>query len=165
MGSKWGKPLAIDSKVKTAEKLLENFSKFRKIGWKQNAFPQLNPGEMMMLWTISRMSNEMNVVLKTSDISTALNVAPPTVTQQLNGLESRGYVERRIDHGDRRVMRVRLTEQGLVVLENAHDELLSAMTGLVEHLGEEDSNKFVELLERVHTYFQDTGPTAPNSPR
>jgi DNA-binding MarR family transcriptional regulator len=86
-----------------------------------------------------------------------MNVAPPSVTQQLNGLEKQGYVERKMDKEDRRVVRVSLTSKGQIILKQASDDFLSSITGLVNYLGEQDSLVLTDLLVRVSDYFQRVG--------
>jgi DNA-binding MarR family transcriptional regulator len=112
--------------------------------------------EMHLLSTIGRITNETGAGPKVSDISHLLNVAPPTITQQLNALESRGLVERQMDTGDRRVIRVTLTPSGHAIILKAREAFIAALTGLVEYLGEEDSNRLADLLQKAYTYFHES---------
>ncbi len=91
--------------------------------------------------------------MKVSELSNTLNVASPTITQQINNLETHGYVERSIDKEDRRVVRIKLTEKGLQAQRKAAEAFLVTVNGLVEYLGEEDTEKLAELMTKVSYYF------------
>lgn len=146
----------------TAQKLLETFSRFRRLSWRQSSIEGFTAGEIHLLSTIKRMleENQNESGIRVSDISHLMNVAPPTVTQQLNNLEARGYIARNMDTGDRRVIRVTFTEKGERVLQKVFDNFTSTVTGLVAHLGEEDSDRLADLLQKVYTYFQEHRPPA-----
>ena len=148
-----------------AQKLLEAFSRFRRLGWRQSPIEGVTHTEVMILNIIMRMTGETGVGARVSDISSHLNVAPPTVTQQLNNLETRDYIERQIDKEDRRAIRVTLTPSGLVVLEKTHNDFIASITGLVEYLGEEDSDHLANLMAKVYDYFEKYPDARVKQPR
>jgi DNA-binding MarR family transcriptional regulator len=141
----------------TARKLLDVLVRFRRHGWQQSSLGGLTRGEVGTLFHIWKAGEEDEAGAKVSDISTLMNVAPPSVTQQLNALEKQGYVERKMDKEDRRVVRVSLTSKGQIILKQASDDFLSSITGLVNYLGEQDSLVLTDLLVRVSDYFQRVG--------
>lgn len=141
----------------TARKLLEVLVRFRRHGWRQTSVEGLTTGEIATLFNIKKAAAEDDAGAKVSDISSLMNVAPPTVTQQLNSLERQGYIERKMDKEDRRVVRVSLTSEGVSILQKASDDFLVAIMALVGHLGEQDSNTLADLLARVSDYFQGVG--------
>lgn len=148
-----------------AQRLLETFSRFRRLGWRANPIEGVSHAEFMILNIIKRMTSELGVGARVSEISNELNVAPPTVTQQLNNLETRDYIARQIDKGDRRVIRVTLTPSGLVLIEKAHNDFISSITGLVEYLGEEDSDQLSNLMNKVYDYFEKYPDARVRQPR
>ncbi|QQZ62306.1 MarR family transcriptional regulator [Paenibacillus sonchi] len=83
----------------------------RKTHW-QHTVEGHKPSEMTLLITIARRSREGEEGLKVSEISRFMGLTPPTVTQLINSLEAKQMVERLPDANDRRVVRIRLTEQG-----------------------------------------------------
>ena len=141
----------------TARKLLDVLVRFRRHGWQQAPLGGLTRGEVGTLFHIWKAGEEDEAGAKVSDISTLMNVAPPSVTQQLNGLEKQGYIERKMDSEDRRVVRVSLTSKGQIMLKEASDDFLTSITGLVNYLGEQDSLVLADLLVRVSDYFQGPG--------
>jgi DNA-binding MarR family transcriptional regulator len=93
--------------------------------------------------------------MKVSEISKRLQVTSPTVTQLLKGLEMHGLIERHIDPVDRRAVGVKLTREGEKVAQQAADAFTASMRGLIEYLGEEQSNQLVELLSKAFRYFSE----------
>lgn len=88
-----------------------------------------------------------------SDISRSLHVAPPTVTQTTNSLEAQGLIERCVDKKDRRVVLLKLTDQGETAVKKALDGFMDLFNGLIDHLGEDKSHQLIDLLSEVFTYF------------
>src|SRR5438552_16751636 len=88
-----------------AQKLMEAFVQFRRLHWKHSPIAGLTRGEFMVLSCLKHAAAHEAAGIKVSDISNILNVASPTVTQQINSLETHALVERSIDDEDRRVIR------------------------------------------------------------
>ncbi|RHW41733.1 MarR family transcriptional regulator [Neobacillus notoginsengisoli] len=141
----------MDSEI--SQKLINTFMQFRKTGWHTKKIAGCNPSEFKLLIVIKKGMNEGTEAMKVSEISQKLQVTPPTVTQLINVLEKDGLVERTIDPKDRRAVKIRLTEQGLEVTLKAKQAFRETFLGLIDHLGEEDSHKLAELLEKVNEYF------------
>ena len=72
-------------------------------------------------------------------------------------------VERQADVSDRRVVRIKLTEQGKIITRKARDHMETTLKRMVEYLGEEESDHLAELLLKVHAYMEDNPP--PNLDR
>lgn len=157
--------MTILTENKSAQRLLETFSRFRRLGWRQTPLEGVTHSEIIMLNIIQRVTAETGKGMRASEISTFLNVAPPTVTQQLNNLETRNYITREIDKDDRRVIRVNLTPESRAIIEKAQRDFISSITGLVEHLGEEDSNHLAELMNKVYDYFENHPDARGKQPR
>src|SRR4051812_43895152 len=138
-----------------AGKLQEAFARFRRLHRRVNPVAGLAPSEIGVLMCIKREVPHDGTGIKVSDISNLLNVASPSITQQINSLETHGLVERRMDKEDRRVVRVTLTDKGECLVDKASEAYMSAFNGLVEYLGEEESEHLAKLLSRVVTYFEE----------
>lgn len=98
-----------------------------------------------------------------SEISRFLGLTPPTVTQLINSLEAKQMVERQADPSDRRVVRIKLTEQGKIITRRARDHMDATLNRMVEYLGEEESDQLAELLLKVYAFMEDNPP--PNLDR
>lgn len=140
----------------TAERLFAAFMGFRRGNWRPHqALSGLTPGEAWIIFAIKRMVPPDSPGVKVSELSKLLLVTTPTMTQQINNLETVGFVIKSADPEDRRVVRIRVTPKGDAAIQEAHEAFLAAMNGLVEYLGEEDSNRLAELLTRAFTYFNE----------
>lgn len=137
-----------------AQKLLEAFTQIHKVNWKQSPIASLRSSEVRVLFSVKKLMKSEIPGVKMSDISSALRVASPTITQLINGLETNGFVERTMDKEDRRAVRVRLTAKGEGAIEKASEAFFNAFNGLAEYLGEEDSNRLAELLSKTFAYFE-----------
>ncbi|MCM3714147.1 MarR family transcriptional regulator [Alkalihalobacillus oceani] len=93
--------------------------------------------------------------LKVSDLSVALRVTSPFVTQQVNLLEEKGLIQRQRDAKDGRVVRIHLTEEGWVAAEEIEQNIYSIFSGLTAYLGKEDSDKLAELLTKALNYIEE----------
>lgn len=138
-----------------AQKLMRSFMQFNKTGWHQRTVAGCKPSEIRVLFCIKGSIQPGATEIKVSEISKLLHVTSPTVTQLLKGLEANGMIERRIDLVDRRAVGVRLTRKGEGVTRQAMYALATSLQGLIEYLGEEESNQLVELLSRVFRYFSE----------
>jgi DNA-binding MarR family transcriptional regulator len=128
---------------------------FNKIGWHQRSIAGCKPSEIKVLFCIRKGAKSNAPEIKVSEISKLLYVTSPTITQLLKGLEANGLVERHIDPTDRRAVGVKLTEKGEMVSQQAADTFSDSFNGLIEYLGEEQSNQLAELLSKAFRYFSE----------
>lgn len=112
------------------------------------------PGEIMVLYFISTNVKNDGPGLMVSEISGKLNVTSPTVTQHINSLEAQELVERQSDPTDRRVVRIRLTEKGNSYIQRINEARLQMFVDLVDHLGEEESVRFAEMMRKASDYMR-----------
>ncbi len=139
----------------TAEKLMRSFMQFHKAGWHEHSVAGCTPSEIKVLFCVAKGMKHNNAIITTSEISKLLQVTSPTVTQILKKLETNGFVERRADDIDRRVVRITLTEKGQGVAQQARAEFRASLDALIDYLGEEQSNQLADLLSRVSQYFSE----------
>lgn len=139
----------------TVEKLFSAFHQLRKVKFSPPVLDGLTHGEMILLFHINRLYEDEKQSVKISELSKYMKVASPTITQQINNLEENGYVIRKMDKRDRRVVRVEVTEKGEAIMKRAGEKFHEFFEGLVEYLGEEDSVKFAELLLKASDYVNE----------
>ena len=140
----------------TAQKLLQSFIRFKKAGWNRQDHPSNKPSETMVLLMLNKNSLDDSGMMA-SELSTLLHVTPPTITQLINGLETNGLVERNVNPSDRRAVRITLTKRGRMASERAIEAFNASFSGLIEYLGEEESNQLADLLSKVNRYFDECG--------
>ena len=150
----------------TAQKLLRALMQFKRADWHQTATMGYKPSELRVLFCLGKglraTTHELEKDLrpdmhemKVSEISKRLHVTPPTVTQLIKGLEANGLVERNVDPIDRRAVGIKLTEKGEKITSLAVNDFLASITGLIEYLGEEQSDQLAELLVKTARYYNE----------
>ena len=139
----------------TAEKLLRSFMQFHKAGWHEHSVAGCTPSEIKVLFCVGRGMKHNNAIITVSEISKILRVTSPTVTQILKKLEANDFVERHADGIDRRVVRITLTDKGQDVVHQAKEEFHASLDGLIDYLGEEQSNQLADLLSRVSHFYHE----------
>ena len=138
-----------------AQKLLQALDQFQRAKWHEHqTFEGCKPSEIRVLFCIKN-GAKAGIPMKVSEISKRMQVTSPTITQLLNNLEPNGLVERQIDPEDRRSVGIRLTEKGERVTERAWEGFLTALQGLIDYLGEEDSERLTDLLGKVLHYIEE----------
>ena len=93
------------------------------------------------------------------EIARAKHVSPASVTNMLKRMERDGWIERRRDPQDERVMRVYLTEKAQAVREEAHASFHQIDDEIAGALTEDERTEFRRLLLKVF------GQLAPASGR
>jgi DNA-binding MarR family transcriptional regulator len=82
-------------------------------------------------------------------------VTSGTMTNRIDRLSARGFVERYPDPDDRRGVIVRLTAEGKAAVDGAFTALLEAERGLLDALPERDRRKLASLLRTLLAPFGD----------
>ena len=76
----------------------------------------------------------------------------PDLTRLLDRLESRGWLVRKRDTRDRRVVHIRITDVGLRLLAQLDEPIRELHRRQLAHLGEQKLKQLIELLEEVRRY-------------
>jgi DNA-binding MarR family transcriptional regulator len=139
----------------TEQKLLSALTQFKRLAWHRRVIAGCKQSEIRVLFCIREGTNPDLPEMKVSEISKQLGVTSPTITQLLKSLEAHGLVERNIDATDRRAVGIKLTAKGAMVAQQARDAFLASIKGLVEYLGDEQSDQLAELLAKVFHYFSE----------
>lgn len=145
-----------------AHRLFTAMRQLHKTHW-QHGVEGHKPSELTLMICIAKRDHSPDKGLKISEISRFLGFSPPTITQLINSLEAKNMVERHPDPSDRRVVRVKLTDQGKELTRKAESYRDAALNRLVEHLGEDECNQLTESLLKVHAFIKDNPP--PNLDR
>ena len=115
----------------------------------------IRPGEMLMLAELAEQENEARVPgqgLTVSELGAIFGTSPSSVTQHVNPLEKAGYLIRRPDEKDRRVVRVCLTDAGREKMRSTQKKMLEESCRLAAFLGPEDTDHLIRILYRVKAY-------------
>jgi DNA-binding MarR family transcriptional regulator len=144
----------------TEHKLLRALMQLKRLELNRQSIAGCKPSEIRVLFCVKKSTNLTLPEMKVSEISKRLQVTSPTITQLLKGLEANGLIERHIDSIDRRSVGIKLTQKGEAVAQQAMDTFSASMNGLIEYLGEEQSNELAELLSKVFLYFSEREASA-----
>ena len=118
----------------------------------------LSQGEYLVLRNIWLSNNGMSSNqghIKAADLSDILKLSRPSITRILNDLERRGLITRNIDSEDRRSVKVELTEEGIEAIEKANRRILSIAERLVVSLGDSDTDKLIELIDKLTEIYKE----------
>ena len=154
----------------TAERLSQSLMQFNKafMQFHRDGMNQHIAGHKMseigVLVMISKGAKCGARDMKVSEISKMMHVTSPSITQVLKGLEADGLIERRSDPTDRRTVWIAPTEKGEEVARKAHEAFSTTFRGLVDYLGEEQSNQLASLLSTAFRYFNEKTSSMPQSP-
>ena len=86
-------------------------------------------------------------------LAQALNITPPTATNTLQRMERNGWVRRRRDKTDQRIVRVYLTEKAGTLHEEVRNKFRELDRELTTVLSENERNILVASLLKVHHHL------------
>ena len=109
--------------------------------------PKLNQSESGVFFAILQITSEKPGadLFSLGELNSYLDYTRPNLSQTINKLEDKNYVERVILKDDRRMTYIRLTPDGKNMLRENYDAILNRMNIIKGILGEEDTERFIEL--------------------
>jgi DNA-binding MarR family transcriptional regulator len=137
------------------KRMMETFERFFKADWRKQSFLGIKPSEIRVLLCIHNLSSYGQHGVTVSEISKKLSVTSPTITQMIKSLFIHGCIERTKDLNDRRIAYIKLTDRGEQIVEKALLRYKIIFSGLIDTLGNEQSNALIKLLNQVYTYFDE----------
>ena len=93
--------------------------------------------------------------VKAADLSDLLELSRPAITRILNSLENRGFIVRNVNKKDRRSFAIELTETGIEAIEKANRRILGFAGKLAELLGDSETDKLIELIDRLSNILKE----------
>ncbi|PKG23567.1 MarR family winged helix-turn-helix transcriptional regulator [Niallia nealsonii] len=136
-----------------AQQLLHSLRKFRKLADINLSFNGYKRSEIIMLFIIHQENNKNEKEITISQLSSALKITSPSVTQVINVLEKDGVVKRINDKEDGRIVRIALTEKGASLTKEILQKIEEKYIHLVQYLGDKKSDQLISLLQEVSDYF------------
>jgi DNA-binding MarR family transcriptional regulator len=136
-------------------RLMQAFFRLHRQKHRTSPVQGINPGELRALRCLKKFDSGQGVMV--SQLSAQLGVTPPFVTQMTNNLVQKGLVNRSRDPADRRAVRLQVTPRGKDTIDKASAELSASFQGLAEHLGPEQSEALIGLLDRACKFFEEGG--------
>mgnify|MGYP000156244411 CR=1 FL=1 len=140
----------------TVNRFVDTFENLARTERKIQPALGIKNSAVRVLLCIGSLSHDKQQVINVSQISNKLQVTSPTVTELIKNLSSKGYIERCTDAKDKRVVDIKLTSKGEKFVQKVLSYYDTLFSGLIERLGEEQSEKLVELLDQVCLYLNET---------
>ena len=122
---------------------------------KKNSVDGLTRSEYELLVMLVISLGDDKQAFTVTEISNLLQITPAGVTHLINPLEEVGYIERLQAPKDRRVVLIGLTEKGNQVAGTLILDIQEQLSGLINHLGEKDSETLFRLLSKSINFFND----------
>lgn len=138
-----------------AKRLLETLSRFKRTTNKSYLDDVLPQRDYMVLHIIShhkqKSSDDPSAPpgIKVSELSEILRITSPSVSQMINALEEKQYVERITTKNDRRVVYIALTKQGQAVLEEANKAFVTLTNEIISELGVDQTEQLIRLIDQL----------------
>ncbi|MDX9691078.1 MAG: winged helix DNA-binding protein [Acholeplasmataceae bacterium] len=129
------------------QKLDRSLQTFRRSGIYKRSKTTLSDADIMVLFCVSFCDTNQKV--KLSDIAKTLRVTLPAVTHKVNDLVEKEYVEKETSDKDLRITFIKLTENGKNYVESIRDAYYEPLKHLVKHLGDEDTDNLIRILDKI----------------
>lgn len=149
--------------VELAERLRLSATRLARL-LRQQSDTGLTPSQLSALSAVDR-----HGPLTLGALAEHERVAPPTVTKVVAKLEADGFLRREVDPEDRRVARLTVTPEGLVLLTEIRARKDAWLTERISDLGSEPRARLAAALDVIDHLVagegRDAGGSAGPSPR
>jgi DNA-binding MarR family transcriptional regulator len=119
-------------------------STFRRILWKQALELDLNYSQAQMLFHVARHPGAL-----VSDAARSFGITLPAVTQLVDRLEAKGFLERAEDRRDRRQVHLYLTRDGERLARGLEDLQVRGLAEVLNRLSSGDRKEVIRGIERL----------------
>lgn len=141
---------------KRARALAEKLGTLGRLGHQMRTADTRPTGAVAILAVIDhhgRLTGEQQVRL--GQVSHLLHRSMPSVTRSASQLEQEGLVAKTVSPQDRRGVCLSLTDRGRDVLAQSYDARISAIQCVLERLGEGDTDRLLDILDRLGQIMDD----------
>lgn len=87
--------------------------------------------------------------LTTTELAQKLAVTPGAITQFVDGLVEKGFVKRRVDKDDRRIIRIALTKKSHTIFHKFKSQYYAAMKPQFQAFSESELTHLLQLLQKT----------------
>lgn len=142
-----------DSVVKEFYRLLHRIHQCRPNISKQS---ELSNVEFFMLMEISLLKEHGREEITLGDIIECTDMTMSAASKKISILEKKGYVIRKASSKDKRNINIMLTESGEKICEDEKRKKHEWVTKILSEMGEEDSRKMFELVDKLFDIIEKT---------
>lgn len=137
---------------KQVEELMESFQSlrrsvtFRPLG--SSLIPRITPSQWGVLMIIGQRGG-----CTVKDVAKALGISSSAATQLIDGLVTSGYVMRKTDSKDRRVVLVSLSTKSKAHMEKMKKQMLKKFLQFFDALNDKEFDQYVLLSKKITNRF------------
>jgi DNA-binding MarR family transcriptional regulator len=140
-----------------SEKLFQQIHYFTNLIHREHHFPHSNPAE-------SGMGRGQGLVLRVllekdgltqKELTDQLRIRPSSLGELVDKLEQNGYVERRVNENDKRIINVYLTEKGRIFANDMISARQGTVDALFSGLSESEKAQLSDLLGKLITSMEE----------
>ena len=143
------------------KQILEVMGKIHRISSDFKPVFNISKGEFMMLCAIenkiaeNRKEDESISSVSVSEINKFKGTSKAATSKMLTNLEDKNYIERIIDKKDKRVVFIKITEDGSMVLKKTKIQFNKFLEETFVKLGEKDSKELTRILNKLHQILRE----------
>ena len=145
----------MDEKEKMALELINiirHFKQHKHYMPKDTSKECLSPAQLTFLHIFWGETKKHPEGVKVSHMGKIMNVTSSSITQLINSLEENDFITKTINKKDRRSIYIKLSKNGDLFLKNHQAHMLEHLTGLIDYIGVEKMESFVETLKDIIIY-------------
>jgi len=134
---------------------IEGHMSFLAKGLHGGGFAEINDAEITIPQFIALNIIAKKECPKMSDLSAELGVTLGNMTMMIDRLVKEGFVERKGDPLDRRVVRVCLQMKGRNLIKKANEHKMKSMTRIFSKMSESDRKTLLQIIEKLTTAIKE----------
>lgn len=121
---------------------------------------KVSRGEFMMLCRIEHFMEEQEkeklaLGVSVSELNNIMKASKPATSKMLGNLEEKNYIQRIADKKDRRVVYIRLTNEGVTILKEAKAQFSQFADHVFGKLGEKDATELMRIINKLYQILSD----------
>lgn len=105
----------------------------------------LNASQAGILFTLHQ-----SCAMSQKELAESLNMTPPSITSAIQKMEKGGYIRRKADEKDQRVLRLSLTEKGESCIQSVKQVAEQMRKLIFYEMSEEEIQQFRKFLLRIN---------------
>lgn len=109
----------------------------------------LNMTEFTLIKEIENNSIQSQENIHISDIQNILFISKPAISQMLNALEKKGYINRTVDKKNRRKLIITLTTEGQTAKKAVEEKVSGKLNKIISGLGKENAEQLIKTINRL----------------
>lgn len=148
--------------IETTRELTSEFMsimyRMRLLGKKKHFESEISPAEFCAIIAIAKYNKKEEgkdqVDITVSELVEKLGSSLPAVSKLLRSIEQKGLIERTVNHSDRRVTNIVLSDEGKKLLDQQIKARDAMMEHIVQEMGEENMRMLLTQMQNLYTILK-----------